>query len=447
MSPNGRLVALGDGNKVYVFDTSTGKETFQIESVNQKIVNPEYPRLIFSRDSDRSVIVDDKIRWLSAVNGQVIASVNQKFDHLSSLALSADGLTLAVVGHGHGLGHFSMFRLDATRRTVTPGAKDVQGSATLNALALSPDGQRLALGYSLSAGLSVYDKSTGRLIAENRSAHASPLTAISFSGDGARLATADSQGTIKIWADAQKLTAVLLTKKGHQGAINGVAFSSDGRRLVSASVDKTARVWDLENAGAAIRPLERADGRCLVARFSRNGQLIASAVGNSLRLWDAATGQLVRELSAGDEGRIESVAFSPADDRLLAVGYGVPQQSGRTDISYVALRDIDAATELARLPGATDLPGPVVSEFWGAVAALAFSPDGKYLAAGFGTKMCFWHESYPVPLKVWEVATRRLIGRLNGHTGWCVSLDFSPDGTLLASGGRDGRAILWSTAT
>ncbi len=240
---------------------------------------------------------------------------------------------------------------------------------------------------------------------------------------------------------------MLLTKKGHQGAINGVAFSSDGRRLVSASVDKTARVWDLENAGAAIRPLERADGRCLVARFSRNGQLIASAVGNSLRLWDAATGQLVRELSAGDEGRIESVAFSPADDRLLAVGYGVPQQSGRTDISYVALRDIDAATELVRLPGATDLPGPVVSEFWGAVAALAFSPDGKYLAAGFGTKMCFWHESYPVPLKVWEVATRRLIGRLNGHTGWCVSLDFSPDGTLLASGGRDGRAILWSTAT
>jgi len=450
LSPNGRLVALGDGNKVHVFDTSTGKETFQIESVNQKIVNPEYPRLIFSRDSDRSVIVDDKIRWLSAVNGQVIASVNQKFDHLSSLALSADGLTLAVVGHGDGLGHFSMFRLDATRRTVTPGAKDVQGSATLNALASSPDGQRLALGYSLSAGLSVYDTATGRLIAENRSAHASPITAIAFSGDGARLATADSQGTIKIWADAQKLTsksAALLTKKGHQGAINGLAFSSDGTRLVSASVDKTARVWDLENAGAAIRPLERADGRCLVARFSPNGQLIASAVGNSLRLWDAATGQLVRELSAGDEGRIESVAFSPSDDRLLAVGYGVPEQSGRTDISYVALWDIDAGTELTRLPGATDLPGPVVSEFWGAVAALAFSPDGKYLAAGFGTKMRFWHESYPVPLKVWEVATRRLIGRLNGHTGWCVSLDFSPDGTLLASGGRDGRAILWSTAT
>ena len=53
----------------------------------------------------------------------------------------------------------------------------------------------------------------------------------------------------------------------------------------------------------------------------------------------------------------------------------------------------------------------------------------------------------PNPLKVWEVATRRLIRRLNGHTGYCVSLDFSRDGTLLASGSRDGTAIIWSTET
>ncbi len=70
-----------------------------------------------------------------------------------------------------------------------------------------------------------------------------------------------------------------------------------------------------------------------------------------MRLWDAATGRLVRELSAGDKGRVFSVAFSPTDLRLLAVGYG-----GAGNVSYVALWDIDAGTELARLPGATDLP-------------------------------------------------------------------------------------------
>src|SRR5262249_28455456 len=141
------------------------------------------------------------------------------------------------------------------------------------------------------------------------------------------------------------------------------------------------------------------------------------------------------------------VAFSPADNRLLAVGYGAREFSGQTGISYVALWDIDAPAELARLPGATDLPDFAVSEFRGAVSALAVSPDGKYLAAGSGTKFYFGSESYRNPLKVCEVAARRLIHRLNGHTGHCVSLDFSPDGTLLASGSRDGTAIIWSTGT
>ncbi len=214
LSPNGQLVALAEGNKVHVFDTSTGKETFQIDSASTRVRH-----LIFSRDEGRLVIVDDKIRWLSAKSGEVIASVDQKFNNLYSLALSADGLTLAVVGHGLSFLHFSIFRLDATTRTVTLGAKDVRASASLKVAALTPDGQRIALGYVLNAGSSVYDTATGRLLAENRSAHASPIAGIAFSGDAARLATADSEGTIKIWADTQKLTsnsAVLLTLKGHQ---------------------------------------------------------------------------------------------------------------------------------------------------------------------------------------------------------------------------------------
>ena len=164
--------------------------------------------------------------------------------------------------------------------------------------------------------------------------------------------------------------------------------------------------------------------------------------GNSVRLWDAATGRLVRELPAGDNSAIFSVAFSPTDNRLLAVGYG-----GQADGSYVALWDIDAGTELVRLPGATDLPDFRATGTRRVVGALAFSPDGKYLVAGFGPKWLFIPGGSPCPLKVWEVATRRLIRRLDGHTGFCLSLDFSKDGTLLASGSRDGTAILWSTAT
>ena len=318
--------------------------------------------------------------------------------------------------------------------------------ATLRASALTPDGQRVAAGAQLAGVVAVFDTATGRSIAQPGSAHPSPIAAMAFSSDGAWLATADTEGTIKIWADPRKLdskSTALMTLKGHQGAINAVAFSSDCKRLVTAGADKTARVWELENAGAAIRPLEgRFNNPTFVTRFSPDGQLIAAASGSGVRLWDAATGRLVRELPPIQQGEIRSVAFSPTDRRLLAAGCG-----GKANVSYVALWDIDAAAELARLPGAADLPNYNVDEASGPVEALAFSPDRKYLVAGFGTKTSLRIGSFPAPLKVWEVATRRLIRRLNGHTNFCVSLQFSRDGSLLASGSHDGTAILWSTQT
>ena len=178
---------------------------------------------------------------------------------------------------------------------------------------------------SLSGALSVFDTATGRSIAQHGSAHASPISAMAFSGDGTKLATADAEGTIKIWADAQKLNSkstALLTLKGHQGAINSRRFFD---RWQAARHDQ--RRQDGQSLGSgkcrrgnpAIGTFRRSS---LVARFSPDGQLIAAADGSSVRLWDAATGRLVRELSAGDKGRVFSVAFSPTDNRLLAVGYG-----------------------------------------------------------------------------------------------------------------------------
>jgi WD40 repeat protein len=447
LSPNGRLAALAEGDKVYVFDTSTGKETCEIDSAAD-----HFRGLIFSPDNERLVIVDDKIRWVSAGSGEVIASIDQKFDRLNSpvdprLALSADGLTLAVVGHGLGGVLFSSFHLDAAAKKVTRLAKDAGSDVyrgTLHACALSPDGQRIALGHFFTGRIYVCDTTTGRTIAQHWTAHAAPHRAMAFSSDGTRLATADAEGTIKIWADAEQLNSkstALLTLKGHQGAITTIGFSSDGKQLLTTSADKTARVWDLENGGTAIRPVQRTGGTA-VARFSPDGQLIACSHSRSVRFWDAATGRLVRELPPAEKGSIYSVAFSPTDHRLLAVGYG-----GQEDVSYVALWDIDAGTELARLPGATDLEGFAADAGRRVVGALAFSPDGKYLAAGFGQKYWFDPASSPSPLKVWEVANRRLIRRLDGHTHLCLSLDFSRDGKLLASGSRDGTAIVWSTET
>ena len=84
------------------------------------------------------------------------------------------------------------------------------------------------------------------------------------------------------------------------------------------------------------------------------------------------------------QGSILSVAFSPTDNRLLAVGYG-----GQADVSHVALWDIDAGTELARLPGATDLPDFPGSEIT-AVRSVRwrFRPMGNIWSPDSASRTC-----------------------------------------------------------
>jgi WD40 repeat protein len=70
------------------------------------------------------------------------------------------------------------------------------------------------------------------------------------------------------------------------------------------------------------------------------------------------------------------------------------------------------------------------------VSSVAFSPDGRLLASGS------WDER----VKIWEVASGRLLHTLSGHSSFVSSVAFSPDGRLLASGSRDNTVKIWGPA-
>ena len=449
LSSDGQLAALAAGDLVHVLDTSTGRMVCQLASTSVPT-----RRLIFAPTGDMLVIADDRIRWCDTASGRIVGSrdLGARKPYRESLNLSADGLTLAVVGHNkskihQGIGEcFSIFRLDPSSGDVAQLLKDVSFEATLSACASSVDGRLIAVGAKLSGVLGVFDMTTGKEIAKHESAHSSPISAIAFSGNGAELATADGEGTIKIWEDARELNGEsnpMTTLKGHESGITKIAFSHDGQMLVSSSTDRTARGWDFRKPEVGVRVVEGDGSRNFMAQFSPDGQLFALADGgSSVRLRDAATGELVRELRADHQHGIFSLAFSPKDRNLLAVGHG-----GTAEASFISLWDIEAGVELTRLSGAIGLSDFRLDGPTGVIGALTFSPDGDYLVAGFGHPYYYNPKAEPNPVIVWEVETRNVIQRLDGHTNYCRSLLFSRDGTLLVSGSRDGTARIWSTRT
>jgi WD40 repeat protein/tRNA A-37 threonylcarbamoyl transferase component Bud32/Tfp pilus assembly protein PilF len=169
--------------------------------------------------------------------------------------------------------------------------------------------------------------------------------------------------------------------------------------------------------------------------YSRKGNVLATAAGQVVRLWDLASGQPLASLPVGTD--VRSVAFSP-DGQLLAAGGGAVGQTG-----IVRLWDVATKSEKATL-----------SDFAEPVLAVAFAPDGKTLATGttalehgWGNPLTrlIWAKAGPRTgqVKIWDVEKATTLVTCDGQTGGILSLAFSPDGTTLAAGGWDASLRLW----
>jgi WD40 repeat protein len=299
--------------------------------------------------------------------------------------------------------------------------------------------------------------------------HTDPVWTLACSPDGKVIASSTIQGAVKLW-DAESAKP-LGTLADHLGGTYSIAFAPDGKTLAVGvykqermRVSGEIRLWDI--ATNELSQTLKREPSCGVGRiaFSPDGKTLAaeeeSKVGGRGRskvevaLWDLSSRQVRTTLNTSATG----MAFSSDGKSVITAGQGLRvwdveagSESANLAGSYTCL----ACSPDGRLAAAGDYTGKITlwdltkSEAAGTfqleenprIYSLAFSPDGKTLAAGTGDQDVKFVK--PARIALVDLSTREERQTLRGHRGAVQSVVFSPNGRMLFSGSQDMTVKAW----
>jgi RNA polymerase sigma factor (sigma-70 family) len=249
------------------------------------------------------------------------------------------------------------------------------------------------------------------------------------------------------------------TSRLRHAVVWSIAWSPDGNWVASAAggFDDSVRIWDAAT-GQQVRRLQGHKTGVGHISFSPDGRLAGSVDKlGGLYLWDAMTGKVLKVKQMAERAVL---AFAP-DGKTFA---SINKQSRACLVDTATLEILREFKTGARLPApvttvawspngktfaigdtlgkvylvdaVTGLPSRTLTQS-GPVECASFSPDSLLLATPTNDKL----------VQVWDVATGTLIRSLEGHQNAVRAVAWSPDGKVIASGGADQTARLWDAQT
>jgi len=257
---------------------------------------------------------------------------------------------------------------------------------------------------------------------------------VAISPGGRTLASGAADRTIQLWdLDTGELRSTLRDTDW----VGPLSFAADGRTLASGSADQSVKLWDMETG--QVRAVFKHPGPVRSVSVSTDGKVVASAGDDQMvALWESASGQLLNTLS-GHTGAVLHVAFSPDGVSLASSGAdGITRlwdvESG--DLQTLFRHHLGPIHHAAFAPDGRTMASASADgtvKVWNVEAeqvsltlteeatSVAFSPDGSILATGGETT-----------IKLWVVRTGQILTTIEMDSDWVKSLSFSPDGKALA---------------
>jgi WD40 repeat protein/uncharacterized caspase-like protein len=291
----------------------------------------------------------------------------------------------------------------------------------------------------------LFDLASGQLLGLLRG-HSSAVNCVAFSADGRLLASGSGDDTVRVWdlgdrtgnwsrADDGTLDVPCQVLKGHEDNVNGLTFvpRADGREaLASGSDDTTIRLWRRDRTGrwASQDVLRGHADEVIAVAASPDGRYLASAAHDrTVRLWDARDGRFLRVLGeiGGTRRFSAEIAFTPDGRALVAAASSVWSGShvwrvpaGGTLASFNEHNNTVHSVAVATVASVSQDAAPPPSRGGALVASAGGDENDIFL---------------------WDAATGRKVGHIvgAGRSVWAVA--FSPDGRWLAWGNTGTIAI------